>query len=267
MLEYEFMVQAILGAILSGLSLAVLSPFVTLKKIAYMGEALSHIAFAGIALALLLSLNLELTTLLFVLAVTVLIGFVSHFFHTEESNIITIFLSVAMALGMVLIAVKKDYTFDLASYLFGNILLVTKADLWQLGVLAVLNLAFISILYKEMFYLTYNISVSEVFGIKVKPVYYGFMILLAVNIVTAVKIAGIILVSAQLILPASIAFRIVHRLKPAILISIIVSLFSSLTGFLLSWRFNLPTGAVIVLFEFVLYLIALGLQPFKIKNI
>jgi ABC-type Mn2+/Zn2+ transport system permease subunit len=257
MLDYRFLVQAILGAVFCGLSLAVLSPFVTLKKIAYMGEALSHIAFAGIALALLLSLNLELTTLLFVLLVTVLIGFVSRFFQTEESNIITIFLSVAMALGMVLIALKKDYTFDLASYLFGNILLVTRADLWQLGVLSAMNLAYISILYKEMFYLTYNMSVSEVFGIRVKPVYYGFMILLAVNIVTAVKIAGIILVSAQLILPASIAFRIVHRLRPAIAISIVVSLFSSLIGFLLSWQFNLPTGAVIVLFEFLLYAVSL----------
>lgn len=225
-----------------------------------MGEALSHIAFAGIALALLLGLNLGLTTLLFVLAVTALIGFVSRFFQTEESNVITIFLSVAMALGIVLIALKKDYTFDLSSYLFGNILLVTKEDLWQLGILAVVNLAFISLLFKEMFYLTYNMSVSEVFGIKVKPVYYGFLVLLAVNIVTAVKIAGIILVSAQLILPASIAFRLAKRLKPAISISIIVSLLSSFAGFLLSWQFNLPTGAVIVLFEFFLYISVLILH-------
>jgi len=257
MLEYTFLVHALLGAILSGISLAILSPFVTLKKIAYMGEALSHIAFAGIALALLFSLNMSITTLVFVILVAGLIGFVSRFFQTEESNVITIFLSVAMALGMVLIALKKDYSFDLASYLFGNVLLVNKADLWQLGTLFVLNTAFITLLFKELFYLAYNMTVAEVFGIRVKTVYYGLLFLLALNIVVAVKIAGIILVTAQLILPASIAFRLVKRLKPAILISIGVSLFSSLCGFYLSWVMNLPTGAVIVLVEFILYLLTL----------
>jgi ABC-type Mn2+/Zn2+ transport system permease subunit len=266
MLEYGFLTHALLGAILSGISLAVLSPFVTLKKIAYMGEALSHIAFAGIALALLLGLNLSLTTLLFVIGVAILIGFVSRFFRTEETNVITIFLSVAMALGMVLIALKKDYTFDLASYLFGNILLVTASDLWQLGLLACVNLLFVTLLYKELFYLTYNMSVSEVFGIKVKPVYYGLLLLLAVNIVFAVKIAGIILVTAQLILPASIAFRLVRRLRPAIFISIGAAILSSLLGFYFSWQFNLPTGAVIVLVEFVLYIAVLMVKPQQKTN-
>ncbi len=267
MLQYDFLVQALLGAILSGLSLAVLSPFVTLKKIAYMGEALSHIAFAGIALALLLSLNLEVTTLFFVVGVTILIGLFSKFFRSDETNVITIFLSVAMALGIILIALKKDYTFDLASYLFGNILLVTRTDLTELVLLALVNLSYVSLFFKELFYLTYNMPMAEVFGIKVKPVYYGLLLLLAVNIVTAVKIAGIILVTAQLILPASIAFRISHRLKPAILLSILVSLMSSLTGFLLSWQLNLPTGAVIVLLEFVFYMAALVIPSRQTKNL
>ncbi len=257
MLSYAFLVHALLGALLTGTALAVLSPFVTLKKIAYMGEALSHIAFAGIALALLLGLNLSLTTLLFVVGVAALIGFVSRFFRTEESNVITIFLSVAMALGIILIALKKDYSFDLASYLFGNILLVNRSDLWQLGALVLANLLFVLVFFKELFYLTYNLAVSEVFGIKAKPVYYGLLLLLAVNIVVAVKIAGIILVTAQLILPASIAFRIAKRLKSAVAVSIVIAALASVLGFLCSWQFNLPTGAVIVMVEFVLFLLTL----------
>jgi len=263
MLEYGFLIHALLGAVLSGISLAILSPFVTLKKIAYMGEALSHIAFAGIALALLFSLNLSLTTTVFVLAVAGLIGFVSRFFQTEETNVITIFLSVAMALGIVLISLKKDYSFDLASYLFGNVLLINRADLWHLGILTILNSAFIVLLFKELFYLTYNMTVAEVFGIRVKTVYYSFLFLLAINIVVAVKIAGVILVTAQLVLPASIAFQYVRRLKPAIIISMIVAVVSSLGGFYISWQFNLPTGAVIVLVEFTLYLLSLIINKRK----
>jgi ABC-type Mn2+/Zn2+ transport system permease subunit len=257
LLEYNFLIYALVGAMLSGLTLAVLSPFVTLKKIAYMGEALSHIAFAGIALALLLGLNLSITTTVFVLIVACLIGFVSRFFQTEETNVITIFLSVSMALGIILIALKKDYTFDLASYLFGNVLLLNIGDLWHLGILAIVNIIFVSLLYKELFYMSYNMTVAEVFGIKVKRVYYGFLLLLALNIVVAVKIAGIILVTAQLILPASIAFRLVNRLKPAIFVSVFASLLSSVIGFYLSWILNLPTGAVIVLVQFLLYVATL----------
>jgi len=261
MLAYGFLLNALLAAVLSGISLAVLSPFVTLKKIAYMGEALSHIAFAGIALALLLGLNLSITTLLFVVIVAALIGFVSRFFQTEETNVITIFLSVAMALGIVLIALKKDYTFDLASYLFGNILLINGTDLWLLLLLAAVNILFIIFFYKELFYLTYNLPVSEVFGLKVQPVYYGLLLLLAVNIVLAVKIAGIILVTAQLILPASIAFRLIKRLPAAIVVCVSIAVATSLLGFYLSWQFNLPTGAVIVLVEFLFYLFALLVKP------
>jgi zinc transport system permease protein len=260
MLNYTFMLHALIGALLSGMSLAVISPFVTLKKISYMGEALSHIAFAGIALALLLGLNLSLTTLVFVILVAGLIGLISRLYKIEESNVITIFLSVAMALGIVLITLKKDYSFDLASYLFGNVLLVNVSDIWQLIVLLFVNVAYVTFFFKELFYLTYNMTLAEVFGIKVKPVYYGFMMLLALNIVVVVKIAGIILVTAQLVLPASIAFRFTKKLKTALILSILVSFLSSLSGFYLSWWFNLPTGAVIVLTQFIVYILSLTIR-------
>lgn len=255
MLDYSFLIDALLGAILSGISLAILSPFVTLKKIAYMGEALSHIAFAGIALAILLSLNLSITTTIFVVMVAGLIGFYSRFYQTEESNVITIFLSVAMALGILLISLKKDYTFDLASYLFGNVLLVNRFDLIQLFVLAILNVVFVYSFFKELFYMAYNMTIAQVYGIKVNFVYYAFLLLLALNIVLAVKIAGVILVTAQLILPAFIAFKLTKKVKPAIFLSVIISIFASISGFSLSLWFNLPTGAVIVLFEFMLFIL------------
>jgi len=261
LLEYNFLIYAFVGALLSGLSLAVLSPFVTLKRIAYLGEALSHIAFAGIALALVLGSNLSVTTTVFVLAIACLIGFVSRFYQTEETNVITIFLSVSMALGIILIALKKDYSFDLASYLFGNILLIQKEDLWHLLILAVLNLGFVVLLFKELFYMSYNMTVAEVYGIRVKTIYYGFLLLLALNIVIAVKIAGIILVTAQLILPASIAFCFSRKLKFAIVLSVVVSFISSAVGFYVSWILNLPTGAVIVLVQFFIYLLSLILKP------
>jgi zinc transport system permease protein len=129
MFSYSFLVYAFLGAVLSGLSLATFAPFVTLRRISYLGEALSHIAFAGIALAVLAGLNLTLTTLIFVMLIAWGITSLAKRHNIQESNTITIFLSLSMALGIILISLSKNYSFDLASYLFGNVLLVTKSEI------------------------------------------------------------------------------------------------------------------------------------------
>ena len=225
MFSFSFLVYAFWGALLSGISLAVFAPFVTLRRISYLGEALSHIAFAGIALAILAGLNLTVTTLIFVMLIALGITLLAKKHNIQESNTITIFLSLSMALGIILISLSKNYSFDLASYLFGNVLLITRNEIIALAVLSVLNIAFVCFFYKELFYLTYNPVIAKVYRIKTDLVNLIFMLLLAANIVINVKSAGIILVTAQLILPAVIAFNLVHRLSKAIVISVLVAVF------------------------------------------
>lgn len=258
MLDYGFMINALIGSLLSGLSLAVFAPYVTLRRISYMGEALSHIAFAGIAIAILLGINLTYSTLVFVVGIALAIGWLSRRHKLQEANTISIFLSVSMALGIILISISKNYSFDLASYLFGNVLLITGGELKSLAVLSVVNMAFVFVFYKELFYLTYNAEMARVFRIRTGIVNQMFLVLLAANIVINLKSAGIILVTAQLILPAVTAFNLVHRLHKAIIVSIAIALFSAVVGFYLSFRLNLPTGATIVLFEAMLYFVSLS---------
>lgn len=258
MWSYSYLVNALLGAVLSGLSLAVFAPFVTLRKISYLGEALSHIAFAGIAISILLGLNLTYGTLVFVVCIALAITWLSRRFKMQEANTITIFLSVSMALGIILISVSKSYSFDLSSYLFGNVLLITPSEVWALLILGFLNFAFVLVFYKELFYLSYNPEMSRVFRIRTRLVNNLFMILLAANIVINLKSAGIILVTAELILPAVIAFNLARSLPRAILIAIMVSLIAAIAGFALSFRLNIPTGATIVLLEALMYIFSLG---------
>ncbi|MDD3142905.1 MAG: metal ABC transporter permease [Candidatus Cloacimonetes bacterium] len=258
---FSFLVHALLAALLSSVCLALFSPFVTLRRVSYLGEALSHIAFAGIALALLLGLNLQFTTLLFVIAVALAITWLARRRQLQEANTITIFLSVSMALGIILISLRRGYSFDLASYLFGNVLLASSADLWQLGALLAINLGFIGFFYKELFYLSYNADLAEFYRLPVRTVDRLFMILLAANIVITLRAAGIILVSAQLILPAATAFNLVRRLDHAVGACALIAILAAAGGFALSWWLNLPTGANIVLLEFFLYLLSLLLRP------
>jgi zinc transport system permease protein len=253
----SFLMKAFLGAILASLATAILSPFISLKRISYMGEALSHVSFAGIALALFVGWHMDLTALCFVVAVALIIGYISKHYDLEETNITTVFLSVSMALGILLISLKKDYTVDLSSYLFGNVLLVTKADITHLGILFIVNTLFVVLLFKELFYMTYHQSMSRVFRIPVDAVYYSFLVLIALNIVVAVKVIGVILITAELVLPGMIAFNLTKSLQKAILISFLSSVLAAFVGFGTSYWLNIPTGSSIVLTLFVLFLISL----------
>lgn len=251
-----FLIIAIAGAVLSGISLAIFAPFVTLRRISYLGEALSHIAFAGIALAIVMGFNLSLGAFIFVSAIALFISWLSIHKQIQESSSITILLSFSMALGIVLISLSKNYTFDLSSYLFGNVLLITKGELWALGILSALNIAFISFFYKELFYLSYSREMSKVFRIRIELVDKLFYLFLAANIVLNLKTAGIILVTAQLILPAVIAFNFAKKLPQIILIAVLSAFFCACLGFAISYALNLPTGATIVIVQSIVYLLS-----------
>ena len=255
--QSNFLMIAFISAVLSAASTALLSVFISLKKISYMGEALAHVSFAGIAFALLTSLNLNLTVLIFVTGIALVIGFISRHNHMDESNITTIFLSVSMAIAIILIRLNKDYTIDLAGYLFGNILLVTATDTINLGILLAANTLFLIFFFKEIFYTTYNLEMAKVFRIPVTLIYYLFLVFLAVNIVITVKIVGIILITAQMILPGITALNFSRKIGKAILMSILISETASICGFFIAHYMNIPSGATIVIMLFILFLFSL----------
>lgn len=256
-LQTGFLATAFLGALLSAAATALLSVFVSLKKASYMSEAFAHVSFAGVALALLLGLSYGLVTMLFVTVVAFLIGLIAIRFRLEEVNVTTVFLSVSMALGVILLSLNKRYTTDIADYLFGNVLLVTGEDILLLGSLVAANLSLLLLFFKELFYIAYNQEIARIFGVPVRPVYFLFLTLLAVNVVVAVKIVGLVLVTAQLILPGLAALNLVRGIRRAIALSVLIAVASAGLGFAVSYPLNLPTGATIVLVLFVVFLLTL----------
>lgn len=261
-LTVKFLLLAFIGAIFSAISTSLLSVFISLKKISYMSEALSHISFTGIALAILLGMSVNLISCIFVLIVVLIIGLISMKYKLEESNVTMVILSVSMAIGILLISLRRDYTVDLTGYMFGNILLITYSDVIWLGVLILLNLIFLIVYFRDLLYLTYHFEISEFYHIPVKRVYFIFLILLAINIVISVKIVGIIMITAQLILPGMISLNLTKRIPLALLIGLLSSIFASVFGFVLSYQFNFPSGSVIVIILFIIFLFTL-IKPLK----
>ena len=265
--ESDFLRIAFAGAVLSALSTALLSVFVALRKISFMSDALAHVSFAGVAISLLIGgSGFGLWAVVIVVFVALLIGYLSRHHRLNEANTSTVFLSVAMAAAIILIRVNKNYTFDLAGYLFGDILLITASDVTALAVLLGINIIFLFSFFKEIYYMTYNAEMAAVCRIPVGLLHYLFLVILAVNIVLTVKVAGIVLVSAQLVIPGLTALNLVRSVRRAVVLACVFSAGGSISGFLAADAFNLPLGAAIVIVLFGFFLLSLSVKTLRMRR-
>ena len=262
--ETDFLRIAFAGALLSALSTALLSVFVALRKISFMSDALAHVSFAGVAISLLIgNAGFGIWAIGIVVLVALLIGYLSQRHKIDEANTATVFLSVSMAIAIILIRLNKNYTFDLAGYLFGDILLITPSDVTALAILLGINALFLFGFFKELYYMTYNSEVAAVCRIPVTLIHYLFLVVLAINIVLTVKVAGIVLVTAQLIIPGITALNLVRSVRKAVALACLFSVCGSVIGFLVADSLELPLGAAIVLILFSLFVISLLIKSFR----
>jgi zinc transport system permease protein len=259
----SYLLTAFAASLMCALASGLLSPYVVLRKASYASEAFAHIAFAGMAFAFLLDLPYGLVALLFVAAVAYLIGRASARFAFAEVNLTTIFLAVSMALGVLFLSMKEGYVPDIADYLFGNILLVADSDLIFLSLLIFCDIVWLSFFARPLYYISYNEEIAAVCRIPVRLVSVGFLVLLACNILVIVKIAGVILVTAGLVLPGATALFMTRNMRYALVFAVVISLAAAVSGFFLSLAADIPMGVAVVLIQFGVFIIALAGRGLK----
>jgi len=256
--QLGFMQRALVAGLLIAGLCALFSVFVVLKRLSFIGVGISHSAFGGVALGFLLGIDPTLTAVLFSGAVALLIGFINRQGRLHEDTTIGIFFALTMALGILFIGLSGRYNVDLFGYLFGNILAITRRDLFLVLATAPVIFALVLSLFKELLFLSFDEEVAQVSGVAVVPVYYFFLLAMAITIVIAIKLIGIVLVSALLVLPAATARQLTMNYRGMMLWSIGLATFSTLSGLLLSYQLNLASGATIVLFAGALFFLSLG---------
>ncbi|MFC1968025.1 metal ABC transporter permease [Chloroflexota bacterium] len=259
-LHYSFMQRALVAAILVGILCSVIGVYVVLKRLSFIGVGVSHSAFGGVALGFLLGLNPIAMAIPFCLAVALGIGFTSKKGRVSEDAAIGILFIVAMALGVIFVGLAPGYNVDLFGYLFGSILAVSAADLWTIAILGLLVIGIVILLYKELLFLSFDEEMAKVSGLPVEKLYYLLLCLLAVTVVISIRIVGIILVSALLILPAATAFQLTRNFRFMMLLSACFGVLSGIAGLLLSYWFDLPSGATIILTASLVFILSLLLS-------
>ena len=246
-LSYEFGRRALLAGLIVGLGCAVLAFFVVLRRMAFVGVGISHAALGGVALGVLLGVDPLVAALVFSVAVAWLIGAIGGRGRLSEETAIGIFFPTAMALGVALMARTPDYRQSLLGYLFGNILLVRDVDLVLAAVLVGSALVTTMLLFKELLFISVDEETARAAGLPAERLRYLLLTLIAVTIVSAIKVVGIVLVSAFLVIPAATAQLIAPSMRTMLLLSVAVAVLSVVGGLWISWVADLPSGAAIVL--------------------
>lgn len=256
-LAYPFMQRAIAGGIILGVLLAFLGVFMILRRMSFFGDGIAHASLAGIAIGILANTNPLITAIIFAAVIAVIISVLETKSKLSSDAIIGVMFTTSMAFGVILMSFNSGYQPELVSFLFGNILAIKTSELVIMLVLAAIITFFLCRNYKKLALLAFDAESAQLKGINVQLYHILFSIALAVSVVLGVKILGIVLVSALLIIPSSCAKLFSKSFKTLIIGSIVVSEITILLGLLTSYILDLPSGAVIVVSGFGIFLLAL----------
>ncbi|MEM3506059.1 MAG: metal ABC transporter permease [Candidatus Bathyarchaeia archaeon] len=246
-LQYEFMRNALIAAFLVSLTCGIVGTYIVIKRIVFISGGISHAAFGGIGLGYLLRINPILAAIPFSILVALSIGTVSKKTKISEDTAIGILWALGMALGIIFITISPGYAPDLFSYLFGSILTVSLFDLIIMLILNIIIIFTVILFYKELLAISFDEEFSEVVGISTKSFYFMLICLVALSVVILIRVVGAILVIALLTIPAAISKQFTYNIKKLMVLSTFIGIILTVTGLYLSYIFDLPSGATIVL--------------------
>jgi len=257
---YEFLQKALFTSVMVGIIAGVLGSFIILRGMSLMGDAISHAILPGVAISYMMGVSYFYGAVTFGLLTAFGIGFITQNSRIKNDTSIGIVFSAFFALGIILIG-KANTSTDLTSILFGNVLAVRDSDMWMTLGIGVVVLLVVFLFYKEFLVSTFDPTLAASYGLSNKAIHYVLMILLTLVTVASLQTVGIILVVAMLITPAATAYLLTNRLSYMIAISSILGALSAMIGLYISFIYNWPSGAAIVLVTTAFFLIALLFSP------
>ncbi len=264
-LSYPFMERALIAGVILAFLLALLGTFVVLRNMAFFSDGIAHASLAGVALGIIFSINPLLVAIILSIIFSIIIFFLENKYKLSGDTAIGILFTSGMALGVLLISMQPGYQPELISFLFGNILAITQIELVIIGITSVIIALFIFLFLKKLILISFDSETAYISGIRVKRLQLGLNIALAVSVVLGIKVLGIILVSALLIIPVAIGKLFAHSFKTLVVSSILVSEVIVISGIIISYYLDLPTGPSIVLMGTTLFI--MGLTVSSIRNL
>lgn len=272
LLRYEFLQNAFLTGIIIGIIAPLLGVFVVVRRQSLIADALSHVTLGGIAFSLLLEkkfLSTSINPLYMGMTFSVLGSLVIEklrgvYKHYKELAI-PIIMSAGMGLSVIFISLADGFNSDLMSYLFGSVSAVSRNDLWTIVGVAIIVVATVILLYKELFLLSFDEDHAKASGLPAKTLHFIFIVLVALVIAASMRIVGILLVSSLMTLPVAASMRIAKGFKQMIGYSILFGEISVIGGLVSAYYLDLAPGGTIVIISILILIAAIWFKKVKVR--
>lgn len=251
----DFITRALLAGLAVVLMSGLLGVFLLWRRMAYFGDTLSHSALLGVALGLVTGMSLNLWVIAVCVVVALLMLYVQHNPALGSDTLLSIIGHSALALGTVALTFLPNVRVDLMAYLFGDILAVTHSDIvltWSLALVVVGVMVWI---WRPLLSLSVHAELAQVEGVKVWRISAAYMLLIALMVAVAMKVVGVLLLTALLIIPAATARRLARTPEQMALFAVVVGVCALLAGMGLSLQLDTPTGPSIVVSASILFLL------------
>ncbi|MCW3804447.1 metal ABC transporter permease [Plebeiibacterium marinum] len=246
LLQYSFFTNAIIAGLLTSIAAGIAGTYIVSRKTVFISGGITHASFGGIGLAYFLGLNPFIGAAFFAIISALGIEWSTQKAQIREDSAIAILWSLGMAIGIIFVFLTPGYSPNLMSFLFGNILTVTTADILSMLVISIVVTLGTILFYRLILYTAFDIDYIKTQGFNTSAIRYIISAILALTIVMSIRVAGIILVLSMFTIPQSIAGIFTNDFKKMIFISISFCFWGVLTGLVGSYFFNLPSGAIII---------------------
>ncbi|MFC0558071.1 metal ABC transporter permease [Halalkalibacter alkalisediminis] len=259
--RYAYLQQALIAAILVGIICGVIGCFIILRGMALMGDAISHAVLPGVVIAYMLGASFFIGATITGVLTALAIGYVSQNSRIKDDSAIGIMFTAAFALGIVMITGLRGTGVDLWHILFGNVLAVSRSDLYVTLGIGSFVLLMIIIFYRPLLLSTFDPIMAKATGIPVRLIHYLLMLLLSLVTVASLKTVGIVLVVAMLITPGATAYLLTDRLPVMLTLSALFGVLSAVIGMYYSVVYDVASGASIVLVASFFFGLAFFFSP------
>lgn len=259
-MSYTFMKNAFLAILLVSPIFAIVGTMIVNKKMAFFSDALGHSALTGIAIGMLLGMtNINISMILFAVIFALLLNFIKNKTTYGADTIISVFSSIAIALGLAILSQSGNFN-KYSSYLVGDILSISEAEIGYLFLAFILTFVFWYYLFNKLNAVSLNTTLAKSKGINVKTMENIFAVLIAIMVMISIRWVGILLINSLIILPAASSRNIAMNMRTYHLFSILIALFSGITGLIISYYQNIPTGPMIVIISGIIYFLTFGIK-------
>ncbi len=263
-LQFDFMQNALAAGLLASVICGIMGALVVVNRIVFLSGGIAHAAYGGIGLAFYFKWPYLPGTIGFSLFAAMVMAAVSYTVKHRADTIIGVIWALGMAFGIILIDMTPGYNVDLMSYLFGSILTVPRSDLLIMAAIGVMMTVLVAYYYQDLLAMSYDEEFARIRGVPVKKLYFGLIGMLAVTIVLVIQVVGLILIIALLTIPPFIIEKYAKSLVQMMWASSLLGAVFTVTGLWFSYRFNLTSGASIIMVSGVVFLISLVVDKIRV---